>query len=488
MEQLVELARALRESSTDDEFIRAVRDSAVDFVDLRFADLIGRWHHVTLPARRLSPELFGCGVGFDGSSIPGFKSVEKGDMVLLPARDTTLIDEVDGHVVLSMIATAAEADTREPFPLDPRSIAGRAERVLAASGHADASLWSPELEFYLFSAVDYEDAPDGAFYRVQSDETAWTDDEDSDARLGYRIQPGAGYHAIPPCDMHFDLRNEIVIRMEEAGIPVKYHHHESGAPGQVEIEFLAEPLVLAADHVMLGKYVVRNTASEWGVSATFMPKPLSTEPGNGLHFHIKLTHDGKPILHGENGYAGLSSRGLHFIGGILSHGRALAALTNPSTNSYRRLRPGFEAPTNLFFSAGNRSAAIRIPQYATSPDTKTVEYRPGDATANPYIAMAALLAAGLDGMVRKIDPKEHGFGPFDENIHGALSVRRAEIVPLPASLEQALEELACDAQFLTASGIFPKAFPSAWIELKEREADTVRTHPHPSEYGLYFDC
>jgi glutamine synthetase len=488
MERPTDLARALIEAPTDEAFVRAAVDSDVDFVDLRSTDLLGRWHHVTLPASRLSPELFERGVGFDGSSVPGFKSVEKGDMVLLPDRGTTLIEEIDGRPVLSMIASAAEADSREPFPLDPRDIARRAEEVLAASGHADSSLWSPELEFYLFSAVDYEDAPDGAFYRVQSDETAWADDAEEGPTLGYRIQPRAGYHAIPPCDRHFDLRNEIVSRMESAGIPVKYHHHENGAPGQVEIEVLPEPLLRAADHTMLGKYVVRNTASEWGISATFMPKPLPTEPGNGLHFHIKLTLDGRPVLHGENGYAGLSDEGLHFIGGILSHGRALAALTNPSTNSYRRLRPGFEAPTNLFFSAGNRSAAIRIPQYATSPDAKTIEYRPGDATANPYVAMSALLAAGLDGMERGIDPREHGFGPFDENIHDALSGLRTEIVPIPASLEEALDELACDAQFLTASGIFPQEFPSVWIELKMKEADLVRTRPHPSEYGLYFDC
>lgn len=487
MEELLDLAKTLR-GAGDDEFARLVRGSSVDFVDLRLADLAGRWHHVTVPAGRTSPELFTSGVGFDGSSVPGFKSVERGDMVLVPDRTTALLDEADGHVVLSMVACAAEADSRDTFPLDPRSIARRAEEVLAASGHADASLWSPELEFYVFSAVDYDDAPDGSFYRVQSDETGWCDEESGGPSLGYRIQPGSGYHAIPPCDMHFDLRNEIVTRMEEAGIPVKYHHHENGAPGQVEIELLPEPLRLAADHIMLGKYIVRNTAAEWEVAATFMPKPLSTEPGSGLHFHVKLSLAGAPILHGENGYAGISEKGLHFIGGILTHGRALAALTNPSTNSYRRLRPGFEAPTNLFFSAGNRSAAIRIPQYATRPEAKTIEYRPGDATANPYIAMSALLAAGLDGMERKIDPKENGFGPFDENIHGAVSALRTEIVPLPASLEEALEELALDARFLTASGVFPDEFPGAWIELKEREADVVRTHPHPSEYGLYFDC
>jgi glutamine synthetase len=486
--ELVDLARALRSAPGDDQFVRSLTESAIDLVDLYFADLVGRWHHVTLPAARLSPGIFSLGVGFDGSSVPGFKSVERGDMVLLPDRATVLVDEVDGHAVASMLASAAEAESREPFALDPRVIARRAERVLAASGHADESLWSAELEFYVFSSADYGDAPDGAFYRVGSEETGWTGDDDPGAPLGYRIQPRSGYHAAPPCDMHFGLRNEIVARMERAGIPVKYHHHENGAPGQVEIELLPEPLALAADHTMLGKHIVRNTAAEWDLAATFMPKPISTEPGNGLHFHVKLLRGGSAVLHGDGGYAGLSEKALHFIGGILTHGRALAALTNPSTNSYRRLRPGFEAPTNLFFSAGNRSAAIRIPQYATRPEEKTIEYRPGDATANPYVAMSALLAAGLDGLEREIDPREHGFGPFDENIHGVVSALRAEILPLPSTLEEALEELSCDAQFLIASGIFPPEFPATWIELKEREADVVRTHPHPSEYGLYFDC
>ncbi len=486
MDEQREILDRLSETANAEDFAAAVR-SAADFVDIRFVDLPGRWHHVTLPASGFQASVFARGVGFDGSSVPGFKTLERGDMVLVPDLSTALVDEVGDHVVVSLIASAADAESRAPFPLDPRVIAARAEEVLAGSGHADRSFWSPELEFYVFSSVDYGDGESGAFYDVRSDEAGWMEPDDPEGGLGYRIQPGRGYHAIPPCDMHFDLRNEMVVRMQEAGIPVKYHHHENGAPGQVEIEFLTEPLLASADHLMLGKYIVRNTAFEWGTSATFMPKPLAGEAGSGMHFHIRLELEGKPVFHDSAGYAGLSKEARSFVGGVLMHGRALAAITNASTNSYRRLQPGHEAPTNLFFSAGNRSAAIRIPQYATEPSTLTIEYRPGDATANPYLAMAALLAAGMDGMEKGIDPQKEGFGPFDENIHGLGNGLRAKIAPLPASLEEALEELQRGGSFLSDSGIFPEQFVEIWTNLKTREAEVVRLRPHPSEYSLYFD-
>lgn len=488
MEELRSLAQQLLGAADEEQYTRIARDGDVDFVDIRFIDLPGRWHHVTVPVARLAPELFSKGIGFDGSSVAGFKTVERGDMVLLPDRSTTNIDDFGGHVVISMLATAAEADTRRPFPLDPRVVAGRAEEALRKSGHADESIWSPELEFYLFSGVSYDDSPSGAYYEVLSDEAGWLDPDGDEPELGYRIQRGGGYHAIPPLDMRFDVRNEIVSLMEEAGIPIKYHHHENGSPGQVEIEVLGEPLMTAADHLMLGKYIVRNTAFDWGLSATFMPKPLSQECGNGLHFHIRLLKNGKPVLHDEDGYAGLSEAAHHFIGGILTHGRALAAITNPSTNSYRRLRPGFEAPTNLFFSAANRSAAIRIPAYATEPATKTIEYRPSDATCNPYLTMSALLAAGIDGLNRKIDPAKHGFGPFDRNIHGLPKEERDKIVPLPETLGEALEELQADHDFLTAPGILPEEFVEIWCDIKRAESEEISTKPHPMEYNLYFDC
>ncbi len=482
-----DLISKLRQSKSPEELLKILHQSPFVFIDLRFTDLPGRWHHVTLPLSAVQPELFASGVGFDGSSVAGFKTVERGDMVLLPDLTTATIDQFADHPTVVFLATAAEADSREPFARDPRLIAAKAEEVLAASGHADVSLWSPELEFYVFSRVSYGEGPSGAHYEVFSDEAGWIDPE-LDQELGYRIRAGSGYHAIPPSDMTLDLRNEITLHMQEAGIPVKYHHHENGAPGQVEIEVLPESLVDAADHLMLGKYIVRNTASQWGRAATFMPKPLATESGNGMHFHVKLTRGGRPVFYDESGYAGLSDKALHFIGGILNHGRALAAITNPTTNSYRRLRPGFEAPTNLFFSAANRNAAIRIPAYATTPDSKTVEFRPSDATGNPYLTMAALLAAGLDGMERRHDPRDNGFGPFDTNLSLLPESERSKIVPLPSRLEEALEALERDSAFLTESGIFPEELISTWIDIKGREAEEVRTRPHPFEYDLFFDC
>lgn len=480
--------RALVANGRDEDgLLRLIRDGGVEFLDIRFIDLPGRWHHLTLPASAVGAPLFRSGAGFDGSSIPGFKSIEKGDMVLVPDASTAVLDDFAERPTVSVIAVAAEADTRAPFSLDPRAVARKAEEMIRASRVADASLWAPELEFYVFSSASYGDAPDGAYYSVDSHEAGWLNPEESDSDLGYRIQPNCGYHAIPPCDMLSDLRSEMVARMDAAGIPVKYHHHENGAAGQVEIELLPEPLCVSSDHLMLGKYIVRNTALEWDLSATFMPKPLRDESGSGMHFHIKLMLGDTAVLDGPGGYAGLSVEALNFIGGILSHGRALSAITAPSTNSYRRLKPGYEAPTTLFFSVANRSAAIRIPGYATEPADKTVEYRPGDATANPYIAMAALLAAGLDGLKRKIDPSEEGFGPYDKNIHALSAGEGTAIVPLPTSLEEALSCLEQDGGFLSELGVFPETFIPTWTELKRAEAERVRSRPHPFEYNLYFN-
>jgi len=486
MQYLRELSLRLREARSHDDAATICSDSGIDYADIRFSDLPGRWHHVTLPAARVGPRLFEDGVGFDGSSVPGFKSVEQGDMVILADPSTATVEEVGPHLVVSYLASAAEADTRELFPLDPRVVAGRAAAVLADSGHADSALFGPELEFYLFTSVDYGSAPSGAFYDLASDEVGWTDADEPIS--GHRIPARGGYHAMPPCDRTFEVRNEIVARMAAAGVPVKYHHHENGAPGQVEIELLSRPLVEAADDVMVGKHIAKMTAIEWGLSATFMPKPVLGESGSGLHFHIRLEKSGRPVFHSEAGYAGLSDTALHFIGGVLEHGAALSAVTNPSTNSFRRLRPGFEAPTNRVFSAANRSAAIRIPKYTTDPDAKTVEYRPSDATANPYLAVAALVAAGLDGMERSIDPRERGFGPLEQNIHRLSEEERRGIPGLPPTLHEALEALERDGEFLSANGIFPDDFVSVWTRLKWREVDAIRSAPHPGEFDLSFDC
>ncbi|MBD3368171.1 MAG: type I glutamate--ammonia ligase [Candidatus Eisenbacteria bacterium] len=486
MQYLRELSLRLREAASYDEAGTICSEAGVDYVDLRFADLPGRWHHVTLPAARVGAKLFEDGVGFDGSSVPGYLTVEKGDMVLLADPATAIVEESGPYLVVSYLASAAEADTRELFPLDPRVLAKKAEEILAASGHADTALLGPELEFYLFTTVDYGSSCGSAFYSLGSDEAGWTDADEP--TTGHRILPGRGYHAMPPCDRTFQVRNEIVARMAAAGIPVKYHHHENGAPGQVEIELLSRPLVEAADDCMIGKYIAKMTAIEWGLSATFMPKPLLGESGSGLHFHMRLEKAGRPVFHDERGYAGLSEAALHFIGGILEHGAALTAVTNPSTNSYRRLRPGFEAPTNRVFSAANRSAAIRIPKYTTEPSAKTVEYRPSDATCNPYLAAAALIAAGLDGMERGIDPRERGFGPLEKNIHRLSDKERRGIPALPLTLHEALEALADDGGFLASSGIFPETFVPVWTGLKWEEVDAIRSAPHPGEFDLSFDC
>jgi glutamine synthetase len=485
---LQELAGRLRGATSPDEVVEVLRSHEVDFVDLRFVDLPGRWHHVTLPTTRITPTLFSNGVGFDGSSIDGFAGIESGDMVLIPDTTTATGEEHGDHLTVALIATAAEADSHRPFALDPRVIAARAERALSESGRADVSLWSPELEFYLFSGVTYGTEPGACYYSVESEEAGWTAGQHDEPEQGFRLRPRSGYHAIPPQDAYYQVRNEIASRMEETGIPVKYHHHENGAAGQMEVELEAQPLVRSADHIMWGKYIVRNTASEWDLGATFMPKPLHREPGSGLHFHVKLISGDRPLFHSENGYAGLSDEAMFFIGGILEHGRALAAVTNPSTNSYKRLTPGYEAPTNLFFSAANRSASIRIPKYATEPATKTVEYRPSDASGNPYLTMAAILAAGLDGLTRQIDPSSNGFGPIDSNIHELSDEERNGIRPLPASLEEALLELESDAGFLTETGIFPDSFVPVWTELKRSECREVAARPHPMEYDLYFNC
>jgi glutamine synthetase len=488
MQSLQELTTRLRTAGSDAEFVESVTASGADAVDIRFTDLPGRWHHVTVPAARVDAGLLTGGVGFDGSSVSGFKRVERGDMVLLPDRSTAQAEEWNGRVIVALLSMAAEAQSRSPFLLDPRLTAIRAERALMGSGYADVSIWSPELEFYVFSGVAYDERRNGSFFSVASDETGWNGSDACAAGLGYRIRTGAGYHASPPCDRYFEFRNELVARMQDAGIPVKYHHHENGAPGQLEIELLGEPLVQAADHVMLAKHIIRNTALERDLAATFMPKPLMGEAGSGFHVHVKLLRGGRPLFHADEGYAGLSQEAMHFIGGILSHGRALSAIVSPSTNSYRRLRPGYEAPTNLFFSAGNRSAAIRIPRYATEPESKTIEYRPPDATANPYLMTAALLAAGMDGIEKKTDPKARGFGPFDRNVHELPRRERDRIAPLPATIEQALDALEADSEFLTIGGIFTEDFVETWLDLKREEIEMIASHPHPGEYSLYFDC
>lgn len=466
------------------EEVRAfIAERKIAMIDLKFCDLWGRWHHVTLPAAQFGPKLMTEGVGFDGSSV-GFKSLSAGDMVMVPDLDTGAPDPFWEMPALSFICSAQEADTRTIFPYDPRNIALRAEAYLRASSVADASMWGPEFEFYVFDRVSYQNRVNTACYCVESAEASWNTDRPGS---GYAIPLHGGYHAIPPRDRLYNLRARICQHLIEMGLEVKYHHHEVGGPGQCEIETPMLPLVRAADGTMLVKYVSRMVAFSEGVSVTFMPKPLYGEAGSGMHFHQNLWRAGQNLFYDPDGYGTLSQVARYYIGGLLYHGGAVMAFTNPSTNSYRRLVPGYEAPVCAIYSLGNRSAAIRIPQYANHPDSARFEFRPPDATCNPYLAMAAQLLAGLDGIRKKIDPTEMGFGPIDEDIFAWSAERRKTIKALPTRLGDAMDALEADHDFLLVGDVFSRELIARWIERKRWEERQVADRPHPYEVELYYD-
>ena len=467
-----------------EEARRFVEQNNIQGIDLKFCDLWGRWRHLTTPASQFTPTLMECGIGFDGSAV-GLKSVKAGDMVLVPDLATGFVDPFWQAPTLSFICTTLEADTHVIFANDPRNIAICAEQYLRDTGIADHSLWGPEFEFYVFDDVAFENGVNRASYRVDCDEADWNS---GTGGHGHYIPLHGGYHAIPPKDQLYNIRNEMALHLESMGVPVKYHHHEVGGPGQSEIETPMMPLISAGDAAMLVKYVTKMTANAHGKTATFMPKPLYGEAGSGMHFHQHLFKDGLNIFYDGDGYGCMSDIARFYIGGLLSHGPALLGLTNPSTNSYRRLVPGFEAPVNSFFSLGNRSAAVRIPKYANQPATARMEFRPPDATCNVYLALAAQLLAGLDGIRRKIDPTAAGFGPIDENIFAWSEARRSSIHQLPGGLDEALRALQADHEFLLAGGVFTEEMIQQWISTKlEAEYYQVRNRPHPYELSLYFD-
>jgi glutamine synthetase len=463
---------------------RFVTEQCIESVDLKFCDLWGRWHHLTIPASQFEPKLMEEGIGFDGSSV-GLKSVKAGDMVLVPDLAAAFVDPFWETPTLSFICRTLEADTHEVFANDPRNIAIHAEEYMRSTGIADESRWGPEFEFYVFDSVSYEYGINRASYTLESLEADWNS---NNGGHGHYIPLHGGYHAIPPKDQLYRVRTRMMAHLEKMGVPIKYHHHEVGGPGQCEIETPMMGLLQAGDATMIIKYVTKMTAHQNGQTATFMPKPLFGEAGSGMHFHQHLFKNKKNVFYDSNGYGSLSKTALYYIGGLLTHGPALLALTNPSTNSYRRLVPGYEAPVNAFFSLGNRSAAVRIPKYATQPDTARMEFRPPDATGNVYLMLAAQLMAGLDGIAHRIDPSEAGFGPFDANVFSWTEEQRSQIKPLPASLNEALSALERDHAFLTAGGVFDGEMLEQWIEYKrEHEYFAVRNRPHPYEMSLYFD-
>jgi len=457
-----------------------VRENAIRMIDLKFSDLWGRWHHVTLSASEFTPNLMIAGIGFDGSSV-GLRSVKSGDMVLIPDLHTGILDPFWEVPTLSFICSVVEADTKVLYFRDPRVIAQRAEAYLKQTGIADESRWGPEFEFYVFDSVAYENSVNVASYRVDSSEADWHSPEGGH---GHYVPLHGGYHAIPPRDQLSTLRTRIVTTLEGMQVPVKYHHHEVGGPGQCEIETPLMGMMTAADAVQTIKYVCKMVARQAGQAVTFMPKPLFGDNGTGMHTHQSLSKGGKNVFFDEKGYALLSQEALYYIGGILEHSPSLLALTNPSTNSYRRLVPGYEAPVNLVYSQRNRSAAVRIPMYSKSPKSKRIEYRPPDCTSNPYLAFSAMLMAGLDGIKNKIDPGS----PHDMDMFELPKSEQALIKQVPGSLEKSLDNLESDHDYLLRGNVFTKDFVEEWIAYKRlKENDYIRLRPHPSEFYLYFD-
>ncbi len=463
-----------------------IEENQIKAVDLKYSDLIGNWYHISFPVRKLE-EVLEEGIPFDGSSIPGMKSVEAGDMVLIPDISTAILDPFMTHPTLRMLSYICDADTRKGVKKDPRSVAKRAQTYMKETGIADASYWIPEFEFYLFNEAIINNGKFAAGFKFTSSENKEDLPGSYQDLDGTAVANRKGYHIDVPFDKYANVREKMVEMIEEIGCPIRYHHHEVGLSSQQEIETEMVEFNQITDSMMYIKDIIHNCALKHELTATFMPKPIYDEAGNGMHFHIQLRKEGKNIFYQKGNYADLSETALYFIGGILKHGRALCAFTNPSTNSFKRLLPGFEAPVKLFFGLANRSAAIRIPKYATTEKSKRIEFRTGDGTCNYYLAMSALLMAGLDGVKNKIMPTpENGYGPFDDNVFKWPQEKQNRLHSIPTSLEEALEALEKDHQFLLAGDVFNKDLIVSWITEKMKEVIAVRNRPHPYEMNLYY--
>jgi glutamine synthetase len=468
--------------STPKSVIEMAHKQGAKMVDVKFVDTFGTWQHFTAPIAELTEESFVEGLGFDGSSIRGWKSIEASDMLAIPDPDTAFMDPFFSIPTLSVTTTIAETGTKEAYTRDPRGIAQRAEKYMESTGLADAAVFGPEAEFFIFDNVQFDTKSNGTFYTVDSAEGIWNSGGDEAPNLGYKIRHKEGYFPVAPADTLQDIRGEMLLTMESLGMKVEKHHHEVGTAGQAELGMRFDTLVKTADNMMLYKYVTKNVARKHGKTVTFMPKPLFGDNGSGMHTHQSLWKKGKPLFAGKE-YAGLSPMALYYIGGILKHAKALCAVCSPTTNSYKRLVPGYEAPVNLAYSARNRSAAIRIPTYSESPKAKRIEYRPPDPAANPYLCFAALLLAGLDGVLNKIEPGE----PLDKNMYELPPEELAKVPQVPASLGEALDYLEKDHEFLLKGDVFTSDFLEMWIDAKRKEADALRLRPHPYEFYLYYD-
>ncbi|HLZ33436.1 MAG TPA: type I glutamate--ammonia ligase [Nitrospira sp.] len=464
------------------EVLEYAKKNKVQVVDMKFIDLIGTWQHFTIPSSELTEDLFRDGSGLDGSSIRGWKAINNSDMLLVPDPNTACMDPFTAVPTLSLVGNVVDPISRETYERDPRFVAQKAEKYLQSTKIGDISYWGPEAEFFIFDHARYDQTSHSGFYFIDSDEGVWNMGQEG-VNLGGKIRHKEGYFPVPPTDTQQDIRTEMILEMEKAGIAIEKHHHEVATAGQAEIDIRFDSLVKTADKMMMYKYIVKNVARRHGKTVTFMPKPLFGDNGSGMHTHQSIWKEGKPLFAGKE-YAGVSQMCLHYIGGILKHAPALAALTNPTTNSYKRLTPGFEAPVLLAYSSRNRSAGIRIPMYSPSPKAKRIEVRFPDPGANPYLAFSAMLMAGLDGIENKINPGE----PAEKDLYDLEAKEAAKIRTMPGSLDEALNNLEKDHKFLLKGGVFTEDLIEAWIGYKRsREVDPMRLRPHPYEFFLYYD-
>lgn len=470
----------LRAKSAD-EVIAFAKKHNVKFVDFKFCDLLGTWQHVTTSANEAYERCIPDGIPFDGSSIRGWKAINNSDMLARPDYSTAIIDPFNEITTLSLVCSIFDPITKEKYERDPRSIAENAEAYLKSTGIGDVAYFAPEAEFFIFDDVRYDLKSNGCFYSVDSSEGAWNTGNDEYPNLGYKLRHKEGYFPVPPADTQQNIRNEMCLLMEDLGLPIERHHHEVATAGQNEINFVFSTMVKTGDNLQLYKYVIRNIARKHNKSVTFMPKPLFGDNGSGMHCHQSIWKDGKPTFAGDK-YAGLSQNALYYIGGIIKHARALTAITNPTTNSYKRLVPGYEAPVNFCYSARNRSAAIRIP-VTDSPKAKRVEFRTPDASSCIYLAMAAQVMAGIDGIINRIDPGD----AVDKNLYELPSEELSKIPSAPDSLKGAVEALQADHDFLLKGDVFSKDLLDTLMEIRIRDYDDLRLRPHPIEFQKYYD-
>jgi len=468
---------------TPKDVLTFAQENKAVMVDYKFIDFPGIWQNFSVPISELEESIFEDGLGFDGSSIRGWQAIHASDMLMMPDPATATMDPFREYPTLSLICNIMDPITKEPYSRDPRYISQKAIQYMKSIGIGDTAYFGPEAEFFLFDDVRFDQTANSGFYFVDSREGIWNSGTDEGPNLGYKPRHKEGYFPVSPTDQFEDIRTEMVMVMQKCGIHVEAQHHEVATGGQGEIDMRFAPMVEQGDKVMLFKYIVKNVARKHGLTATFMPKPLFGDNGTGMHVHQSIWKDGKPLFAG-NGYAGMSEMALHYIGGILKHAQALAALTNPTTNSYKRLVPGFEAPVNLAYSARNRSASIRIPMYSPSPKAKRVEVRFPDPSCNPYLAFSAMLMAGLDGIENKIDPGE----PMDKDLYELPPEELANIPQMPGTLEGALDALEANHEFLLKGNVFTDDAIIKWIQYKrENEVDALRLRPHPYEFFMYYD-